>query len=188
LVTQWYDERRLRVGACSPNAAHHALAEIQKTALERGASFALITQNVDRLHQRAGSRDVVELHGSLFEWRCTKSGQRSEITGPAFSEYPPRSTAGGLLRPGVVWFGEMLDPEILGLAEHRALACDLFIAIGTSSLIYPAAGLLHLARTGGATTIEINKDPTPVSGLVDYVIHGRAGEILPRIVRHMVES
>lgn len=181
LVTRWYDERRLNVAACKPNPAHQALVTIEQSTRARGATFTLITQNVDRLHQRAGSTGVLELHGSLFTWRCTRTGNESEFTGPAFDRYPPVSPAGGLWRPGVVWFGEMLDDAIAAAAHKAAESCDVFLTVGTSAIVYPAAGLLPVAHANGAATIEINRDSTPASDRVDIAIHALAGSALPRI-------
>jgi len=181
-VTRWYDWRRLGCLAAEPNTGHLALAELERrVGAER---FTLLTQNVDRLHQRAGSTRVVELHGSIIEWRCTSTGRKTTPGREAMSEFPPRSpfATGALLRPDVVWFGEMLPPEAIAAAQRAAETCDLFVSIGTSAQVYPAAGFIQIARERGAMTIEINAEPTPISDLVDYALHGRAGEILPAIV------
>lgn len=182
-VTRWYDERRLRVTSCRPNPGHDALARLEAIVVERGSSFTLLTQNVDRLHQAAGSRHVVELHGSLLEWRCTKTGeQRTYLDPTPFESYPPPSEHGGLLRPGVVWFGESLPAEAVRAADAAVSACDVFMSIGTSSVVYPAAEYLYQARENSAWTIEVNLDPTPASHFVNWCIAGKSGEVLPVLV------
>jgi len=181
LVTRWYDWRRCLVGACRPNAGHLALAALQRWATGRGQAFTLLTQNVDGLHQAAGSTGVVELHGSIRTWRCTKTGEEV-VPGPEpMTEFPVRTKAGGLLRPGVVWFGEALPEAALEAAARAAEECDVFLSIGTSAVVYPAAGLVHAAAGAGATTIEVNRDPTPISRRVDISIRGLSGAVLPAI-------
>jgi NAD-dependent deacetylase len=184
LVTRWYDWRRLGCLEAEPNPGHLALARIERDIEVRGGRFTLLTQNVDRLHQKAGSRRVVELHGSIIEWRCTRTG-RKHVPGPeALEEFPPRSPhdRDGVLRPDVVWFGEMLPPDALAAAEHAAAECDLFLSVGTSAVVYPAAMYIRLAAARGAATAEINRDATPISPMVDWSIRGKAGEMLPRVV------
>lgn len=188
LVTRWYDERRINCAKCRPNAAHKALARWERHAAGLGARFTLITQNVDRLHQRAGSRRVIELHGSLFEWRCAQSGEVIECPPDAFGDYPPTTPSGGVARPGVVWFGEMLPDDAVAAADDAAGSCDLFVSVGTSAVVYPAAGYLHLADAAGARTLEINREPTPASGVVNWSIQGNAGDILPAFVAAAIES
>ena len=187
-VAQWYDERRLKVLKCSPNPAHLALARWQRLMVERGRTFTLITQNVDRLHQAAGSTEVIEVHGSLIEWRCTRTGRIVECRGAAFAQHPMPSGHGGMLRPNVVWFGEALPEEAAYAAQHAAGFCDVFISIGTSALVYPAAGYVHLAKSSGAVTAEINRDPTPATEIVDYSMLGKAGEIVPALVAAWAEA
>ncbi len=181
LVSRWYDERRLAVAGARPNAGHFALARIERFLEERGRRFLLVTQNVDRLHQRAGSRSVVELHGSLLDWRCSQCGAEREESGPAFPCYPPRCACGGARRPGVVWFGEMLPQDSVARAEGAVNDCDLFFSIGTSAEVFPAAGLIHRAVDLGARTVEINPQPTPVSRRVDLSIHEAAATALRRL-------
>jgi NAD-dependent deacetylase len=182
LVCRWYDERRLRCATKEPNAAHHALVAMERRVSEAGGSFTLITQNVDGLHARAGSRNLVEIHGSLSKWRCTGTGFEFEAGPEPFDEHPPRSASGHPMRPGVVWFGEALPARALARAMEALSACDLFVSIGTSAVVYPAAGFVHVARQAGAVTIEINAEATPISSDVDLAIHARAGEALPAIV------
>ncbi len=185
LVSRWYDTRRLGCLAAEPNAGHTALAELERLmAARKGgtAGLTVLTQNVDRLHQRAGSINVVELHGSIIEWRCTKSGRKVTPGPDAMTEFPQTSAWGGVLRPDVVWFGEMLPEAALAAAERAVAACDVFLSVGTSSIVYPAAGFLRAASSQGAVTVEINRDDTPASRSVDFVLRGNCGDVLPRVV------
>lgn len=182
-VARWYDDRRVRVLQCEPNAGHRALAEIERDIESRGGRFTLITQNVDRLHHAAGSRNVVEIHGSLVLWRCTSCGAEREETGEAFDEYPPRCECGEVRRPGVVWFGEMLPEHALAAAEEALSDCDLFLSIGTSAVVQPAAGFAHGARAAGAVIAEINRDPTPLTDDADFSVLATTGEALPELRR-----
>ncbi|TVQ29881.1 MAG: NAD-dependent deacylase [Phycisphaeraceae bacterium] len=185
MVTQWYDWRRRKCLDCAPNPGHIALAELEELLNARGGRFTLLTQNVDRLHHRAGSRNVVELHGSIHTWRCTESGREVEPGPEPFTEHPMKSEWGGLLRPGVVWFGEALPPAALDAAFEAMESCDFFLSIGTSAVVHPAAGLIQLARACDAKTVEINRDPTPITSMVDWSISGLSGEILPVLLKKM---
>lgn len=189
-VARWYDERRRLCLACEPNAGHRALAAMQRHARAGGRRFELITQNIDRLHQAAGGDDVIELHGTLLAWRCTACGESCEERGPAFETYPPACVAcGQARRPSVVWFGEVLPAEALQRAAEAAMACDVFLSIGTSGVVYPAAGLIDAALAGGARVVEINVEPTANSARYDFSIQGPAGVVLPMLAREMgVES
>ena len=182
-VTRWYDWRREKCAGAKPNPAHLALAEMQRAIEETGRSFTLITQNVDRLHQAAGSRDVIELHGTLWVWRCTHCGEEREERHVPFTQYPPQCACGGNRRPGVVWFGESLPEAALARTYQALEECDLFFAMGTSAVVQPAASFLHVARQHRAKTVEINLTSTPASRLADWSILGRAGEILPELAR-----
>ena len=185
LVTRWYDERRCACAPCQPNPGHYALADLEERLIRKRRRFALLSQNVDRLHQVAGSKSVVELHGSIWLWRCIDCGEEKEERGAAFDEYPPRCTCGGMRRPGVVWFGETLPVEAVDSA-HEALAnCDVFLSLGTSAVVQPAASFVHLARYAGAKTVEINLDTTPLSDIFDYSVRGKTGVVLPQIVDRM---
>lgn len=181
-VSRWYDERRCHCAAARPNAAHAALAAWQTWQERRGARFVVLTQNVDRLHQLAGSRNVIELHGSLWVWRCLDCNAENEEHGPAFPIHPPRCACGGVRRPGVVWFGENLPLAALTAAQEAVEACDLFVSVGTSALVEPAASFLGEALTRGTRTLEVNLEPTPISSVVDWSLRGRAGAILPALV------
>lgn len=183
LVTRWYHWRFSRCIGCEPNPGHHALARIEKEVGGRGGAFLLATQNVDGLHQRAGSRAVVELHGTILTWRCLDTGAEVAIEEIPFDTFPPRSAAGGLLRPNVVWFGEVLPQGALEAAAQAAAECDLFLTIGTSAAVYPAAGLIDVARDAGARTIEVNREPTGASARVDISLLGPSGTVLPALAR-----
>lgn len=183
LVWEWYAWRRERVRQAEPNAGHRALVEIERRVPE----FTLITQNVDGLHRRAGSHNILELHGNLFRAKCF-SEDRPVESWPDGDESPPRCPrCGGLLRPDVVWFGEMLPAGPLRAAEHAAATAEIFFSIGTSALVYPAADLPFKALATGAAVVEINPQPTPLSPHVTFSLNGAAGEILPALVARVWE-
>jgi NAD-dependent deacetylase len=181
LVWEWYDWRRQMIRGAQPNPAHHVLARWTR---ER-PGVTLITQNVDGLHERAGSDRLLRLHGSIWRMRCWNACAAGAIdwldeTAP-LPTLPPRCPhCGGLARPAVVWFGEGLDHDVLAAAD-RATTCDVFLTVGTSAVVYPAAGLVHQAKRRGALTIEINTDTTGASGSVDVVLQGKAEEVLGEI-------
>lgn len=178
LVWEWYTWRQERVRQAEPNAGHLALVEMER----RFAEFTLITQNVDGLHRRAGSHNILELHGNLFRAKCF-SEDRPVESWPDGTEIPPRCPrCGGLLRPDVVWFGEMLPTGSLRAAEHAAATAEIFFSIGTSALVYPAADLPFNALAAGATVVEINPQPTPLSPHVTFSLNGAAGKILPALI------
>jgi NAD-dependent deacetylase len=187
LVSRWYDHRRIGCLHAEPNPGHTGLAQLQHTLLVRGGSFTLVTQNVDRLHQRAGSTGVLELHGNIHIWRCTRTSREMPLPPEPLTEFPVRSPfdPAGLLRPGVVWFGEALPAETLQAAEEAASAADVLLTIGTSAVVYPAAGLIDLAAAAGATTIEINPTTTAASSRVEIVLTAKAGLVLPELLRRM---
>lgn len=176
LVWEWYAWRREVVAGCAPNAAHHTLVEMEQAL----PAFTLITQNVDGLHERAGSRDVLRLHGSLWSVRCTVEGTRQPNLAVPLPEVPPRCACGALLRPDVVWFGESLDPAIVTAAFDAAMEADLMLVIGTSGLVEPAASLPRLTLRQGGRVIEFNVEPTPLSRYVDQTVIGPAATTLPR--------
>ena len=176
LVWEWYDWRRGVIGACRPNPAHHTLADMQA----RLADFTLITQNVDGLHQAAGSRQVLELHGNIWRLRCTREGTTWWDRAIPLAELPPRCAhCGALLRPDVVWFGEHLPADVLEAAFAAAAACDLMLVVGTSALVQPAASLPLMARQNGAVLVEVNPQPTPLSDFVNLSLREPAAQALP---------
>lgn len=187
-VTRWYDERREAVLACEPNAGHWALARLEGILKARGATLTILTQNVDALHQRAGSGHVVEVHGSLIRWRCTASGQTQWFDeAGAFDAYPPRSPHGGLWRPDVVWFGESLPDEAMDEVRRVCPQCDVYMAVGTSGVVFPAAGFVDMAQTAGAFTAELNPDKTFVTEVYDVHIGQKSDVCLPTLVE-MIEA
>lgn len=177
LVWEWYDWRRARVAEAAPNPAHYALVDLEQTVPE----FTLITQNVDGLHDRAGSRHMLKLHGDLWWLRCTGCQKRIHNTEIPLVELPPRCECGALLRPNVVWFGEALDAGVLRTALQTAAQAQVFLVIGTSALVQPAASLPFVAQEQGARVIEINPQPTTLSTHADLHLAGPAGEWLPRL-------
>lgn len=187
MVTRWYDWRRLRCAEAEPNPGHVALASLQRWLDARGGLLTLLTQNVDGLHQRAGSRDVVELHGSLSTWRDAVTDEPWTPPTPPqpFDRFPPLTPRGNLARPGVVWFGEALDEGIVQRAFEAASTCDVFMSVGTSAVVYPAAGFARVAHRHGAPVIEVNPDATPLRDVVDIALRGPSGELLPRLLEAM---
>ncbi len=182
LVWDWYAWRRQLVAQAEPNPGHYALAEMEL----RVPAFTLITQNVDGLHQRAGSGsrfEVLELHGNIQRVKCFKEGRVVQHW-PETDEAPPHCPrCGALLRPDVVWFGEALPAEALAAAWEAARLSQVFISIGTSGLVEPAASMPYLALKAGAVVVEINPNETPLTGSVPYALRGPSGEILPALVR-----
>lgn len=177
LVWRWYAWRRELVARAAPNPGHVALAR----ASRRFERFALVTQNVDGLHARAGSRDVIELHGNILRTRCFAAcGVRYEDPAALPAGEPPRCpSCGSWLRPDVVWFGEMLDPDTLARAEEAASACELMLVIGTSGLVYPAASLPALARRSGARVIIVNPNESELDDFADVIVRAPAATALP---------
>lgn len=180
-VWEWYAWRQERVRQAEPNAGHHALVAMERQIAE----FALLTQNVDGLHRRAGSRQVVELHGNLFRVKCFAE-DRVVASWPDTADIPPHCpVCDSLLRPDVVWFGESLPVDALQAAQQAAATAEVFFSIGTSALVYPAAELPFTALAAGAMVVEINPQPTPLSPHVSFSLNGSAGVILPRLVEQV---
>ncbi|HEX8140235.1 MAG TPA: NAD-dependent deacylase [Pyrinomonadaceae bacterium] len=176
-VWEWFDYRRELLKSLSPNPAHLALAQWQ----HRFHDFLLVTQNIDGLHQAAGSRDVVELHGNIWRARCVTCGAREDLRDKAGVETSERAcgVCGDALRPDVVLFGELIPAAPFERAVVKASECELCFVVGTSAVVYPAAALPEVARDAGAYIVEINPESTPLSSLCDERIEGRAGEVLP---------
>jgi NAD+-dependent protein deacetylase sirtuin 5 len=202
LVWEFYNYRRERVAACAPNPAHHALARLQARWQQAGGTFTLLTQNVDGLHEQAGTQQVVRLHGSLWQVRCLRCNEVTENrdvpVAPAFagsgSPLPdavsrrfteadlPHCPCGGIQRPHIVWFGESLDPRNMVAAADATDRCHLLLIVGTSAVVYPAAGFVPLAKRHGSVIVEINIEPSAVHGLNDFFFEGKAGEVLPSLL------
>jgi NAD-dependent deacetylase len=176
LVWEWYEWRRGLVLAAAPNAAHLAIAALPDAVV--------VTQNVDALHARAGSADVVELHGSLFRVRCVRE-QHVRAAPEPFGLLPPRCQCGALLRPDVVWFGEMLPEDALARASAAMHGADLVLIIGTSGIVYPAAGLVALCR---GTTVEINPQTSALGSRCTYAIAATAATATPPLVQAILET
>lgn len=181
LVWDWYAWRRDKVAEAKPNAGHHALAKLETACSARGAVFTLITQNVDGLHQVAQSRNVIELHGNIRRVKCFDQHHPAESWNAEQS--PPRcAQCNSMLRPDVVWFGEMLPPDALEDAMRTARESDVFLCIGTSTVVEPAASLPFIAKQSGAIVIEVNREATPLTEYARISLRGAAGEILPQLV------
>jgi len=188
LVWEWYLARRQNILECHPNRGHEVLSLWSR----RFQSFHLITQNVDGLHERAGNQDVIRFHGSIWEVGCWQECRNSPLRWPdenlSYPEIPPRCPyCGDWLRPGVVWFGEEIDPDVLIKAD-QATHCDVFMAVGTSALVYPAADLIHQARQLGALTVEINPEETLASSRLGLSIRGKAEVVLDQIEKLLTET
>ncbi len=179
LVWEWYAWRRSLIQAAQPNPGHIALTQMQSLF----PAFTLVTQNVDGMHERAGSRNVVELHGNIFRTRCFDEGIVVDPS-PDDRGSPPRCpNCGGHLRPDVVWFGEQLPNQALGAAHQAAREAAVFLSIGTSALVQPAASLPLYAAQAGAVVVEVNPEPTPVTRAATYTLRGPAGFVLPSLCR-----
>ena len=178
LVWEWYDWRRQSIANAAPNPGHLALVELER----RKPRFTLITQNVDGLHDRAGSGRILKLHGDIWRLRCLDCRADWPDRRVPLPKLAPHCRCGGLARPGVVWFGEQLPDGMWLEAEHAASAAEVLLVVGTSAVVYPAASLVTVARTAKAKIIEINVDETPISREVDCSLRGPAGAILPRLM------
>ncbi|MBP2673680.1 MAG: NAD-dependent deacetylase [Deltaproteobacteria bacterium] len=177
-VWEWYQWRRGKIRGCAPNPGHLSLAAVEREKPD----FLLVTQNVDGLHRAAGSRRMVEIHGNIWIVRCTGCGAERDERGD-FETLPPRcGSCGGILRPGVVWFGEMLPREASEAAAEMLDRCEVLIVAGTSAVVAPASGYAAAAKRRGARVIEVNPDETPISGICDAVFRGRSAELLPALL------
>lgn len=174
LVWEWYDFRRSLLSTKKPNPAHLRIAEWERCF----QSVHVVTQNVDGLHQRAGSQKVHCLHGDIWVTQCTACGQSERNLQTPLREIPPRCRCGGIQRPGVVWFGEPLPQDVWRQAEQVCAGAELMFVIGTSAVVYPAAGLPSLAKARGCFVVEINLEPTEFTARTDLFLRGRAGELL----------
>ncbi|MBX3052277.1 MAG: NAD-dependent deacylase [Caldilineaceae bacterium] len=180
LVWRWYMERLTGVEKALPNRGHLALAQMG----QRWPGFRLITQNVDDLHERAGCADVIHLHGRIAHFHCNRCGTvyRLQAEDRRASQPPRCAACGGAVRPSVVWFGEGLPTDALAAATDAVIHCDLLLVVGTSGLVYPAAGLPATAKRAGSRVIEINPEPGPLSPLADICLRGPSGEMLPQLL------
>ena len=181
LVWRFYNARRAGLANAKPNGGHHALVQLEKHF--QGEQFTLITQNVDGLHRAAGSSRVVELHGSLARVRCTACGRIVDRGHDPLPDLPRCEHCGDMLRPDIVWFHETLPEDVWLEADAAVKACECLLVVGTSGLVYPAAGLVELARRVSASIIEINKEQTAASDLADISLLGSSGQVLPQLVQ-----
>ena len=178
LIWEWYDWRRSVIALAEPNAGHRALAELER----RAPRFTLVTQNVDGLHDRAGSRRLLKVHGDIWWLRCTACKREWQDLRPWLRTLPPVCECGMRGRPGVVWFGETPPEDVWNAALAAVRGAEVFLVVGTSAVVYPAAGLVQLARSAGAKVVEINVEETPVSAQVDVSWRASAAEALPQLV------
>lgn len=174
LVWEWYQLRQREMRKASPNPAHEVIAAMEK----RFQRFSVLTQNIDGMHERAGNRNVIELHGNIWRMRCTGDGTTITLDSPV-EEIPPYCQCGSILRPDVVWFGEQLSHDVMDKASRAASECEVMFVVGTSAVVCPAAALPILTKNSGGVVMEINLEPTDVSTYADASFFGRAGEILP---------
>ena len=184
LVWEWYDWRRGLIAPVEPNAGHRVIAGWERLFGE----MAVITQNVDGLHAKAGSQNVVELHGNIWKLRCTREGTVEEVRDNPLPHIPPVCpNCGSFLRPHIVWFGESLDPVVLDRAYDLSQSCQVMFVIGTSAVVHPAASLPYAAARAGAKIIEVNLEPTSLTPHANFFFPGKAGEILPVLDRQLRE-
>lgn len=182
LVWEWYDWRRALIRKAQPNPGHVALAELEERKTSQGGAFTLVTQNVDSLHDRAGSRKIVKLHGDIWLVRCVTCGRVERNDQVPLASLPPHCRCGALQRPEVVWFGEALPSIAWERAMEASCRAQVFLVIGTSARVYPAAGLAQVACQAGARVAVVNPEPTELEGLADWALRGPSGEILPRLL------
>jgi len=177
-VWEWFNYRRSLLTALKPNPAHETIARWQN----HFSDLSLVTQNIDGLHQAAGSREVIELHGSIWRARCFDCDARHNLNEITTADGVPACfECGGNLRPDVVLFGEMLPPGAFERAAEAAQRCDVCFIVGTSAVVYPAASIPEIARANGAYLVEVNPERTPLSNMCDEILTGKAGEILPML-------
>lgn len=183
LVWRFYHMRRAALAKVQPNAGHHALVALENRL--GSDAFTLVTQNVDGLHQAAGSRNVLEVHGTLRHVRCTGCQAVTDRGTEPLADMPVCDACGQLLRPNVVWFEESLPERVWKKSAEAVAACDCFMVMGTSAVVYPAAGLIDLARSEGAAVIEVNVVPSEASGRVDVLLLGPSGSVLPELIKRL---
>jgi NAD-dependent deacetylase len=180
LVWEFYNWRRELISGVACNPAHKALAELEKKV----PHFTLITQNIDGLHLKAESRNLIEIHGNIWKVRCTGCGEIRLDRSLDMGRSPRCKKCGGALRPHVVWFGEALDQDLLQQAVTASRSCNVMLVIGTSAVVQPAASLAFEAKAAGATVAEINLERTSQSDYMDFTLTGKAGQIVPKLIEN----
>jgi NAD-dependent protein deacetylase/lipoamidase len=180
-VWAWYDWRRTTYSELQPHAGHYALVELEKLV----PKFDLFTQNIDGLHQKAGSKNVGELHGNIWRARCVRDNNVVELLENPLRQLPPRCACGEILRPDVVWFGEPLPSDVIDLATEGSRACDAFFMIGSSATVQPAASLAWIAADNGALVVEINPESTALTEIAHESFRGSAGIVLPLLLQRL---
>jgi len=180
LVWEWYNYRKSIVHQSKPNAGHLAIVEMEKYF----ENVIVITQNVDNLHRRAGSKTIYELHGNIEKNFCVKCRKRYDDD-LEFKDGVPKCSCGGLIRPDIVWFGEFLPTDQFQSSEKAARNCDVFFIVGTSAVVYPAASLVQVAKSNRAFLVEVNIEETEASSIADVSLFGESGKVLPQIVEHL---
>ncbi|MFH1754879.1 MAG: NAD-dependent deacylase [Candidatus Latescibacterota bacterium] len=183
LVWRWYEERRNKIGKAMPNPGHYAIAELEEAFEE----FTLITQNIDNLHRKAGSKNIVEFHGNIFKLKCFDNEHPIENIPQDDDRIPPRCHCGSMLRPDVVWFGEVPCEDSFRRAGRALETCEVLLVVGTSGLVYPAAAFPSQAKQAGAFVIEVNPEISAITPLADAFLKGPSGEVLPRLVERYRE-
>lgn len=183
LVWRWYEERRKMIAKTSPHAGHFAVAELEKMY----GGFLLVTQNIDNLHREAGSRSIVEFHGNIFRNKCFDQEHPVDKL-PQTDEVPPRCHCGSLIRPDVVWYSEMPAQEDFERSVSALAVCEAILVVGTSGMVYPAAGFPAMAKKSGAKVVEVNPDETPITAYADVFVKAPAGEALPLIVESIKKA
>jgi NAD-dependent deacetylase len=182
LVWRWYVDRREMIGKAKPNPGHYAIAELE----DHFDQFLLVTQNIDDLHRKAGSRNLVEVHGNIFRYKCFDAGHPIE-TLPKTKEIPPKCECGSLIRPDVVWFGEMLPEDAVMRAYAATESCAVMLVVGTSGIVYPVAGFPGVAKRAGAKVIEVNPETTAITHDTDISLRGPSGDVLPQLLKRFLE-
>jgi NAD-dependent deacetylase len=180
LVWQWYDMRREKIADVQPNPGHYALAELEKMI----PVVVIVTQNIDGLHAKAGSRDIIELHGNITRHICFDNRHQQEKV-PLKLKQPPCCRCGSLIRPDVVWFGEALPPDSLEKAFAEVRSADFIFVVGTSGLVQPAASLPYIGKQAGAYIVEVNPEETPITDIADCFLQGPSGRILSNLIEQL---
>lgn len=178
LVWEWYQLRQIEIQKAKPNPAHAVIADMEK----HYPTYAVLTQNIDGMHKRAGNRHVIELHGNIWRIRCERDGTMVTLDAPV-KDIPPLCQCGSIMRPDVVWFGEQLPAEEVESASASARESDAMFVVGTSAVVYPAAALPVITKNSGGLVVEINLEPTDITSYADLSLFGLAGEIMPALWR-----